>query len=66
MARKAQRHIKVNYDWEKITTDNLSVYDQDFVLDAVGKIDNSNVINRQVKSSTTKVKQSKELEKIIK
>lgn len=26
MAKKAQDHIKANYDWEQITTDNLAVY----------------------------------------
>jgi glycosyltransferase involved in cell wall biosynthesis len=30
MATKAQEHIKVNYDWEKITQDNLVVYSEDF------------------------------------
>jgi glycosyltransferase involved in cell wall biosynthesis len=29
-ASKAQDHIKANYDWEKITKDNLVVYSQDF------------------------------------
>ncbi len=28
MAMKAQEHVKANYDWEKITTENLSVYSQ--------------------------------------
>lgn len=30
MARKAQEHIQANYDWEKITNDNLVVYLQNF------------------------------------
>lgn len=48
MASKAQKHIKANYDWEKITTDNLSVYHQDFELDARGKVSDSQEENAEV------------------
>lgn len=41
MGQKAQEHVKANYNWEKITTDNLSVYTQDFDLNAVEKGSNS-------------------------
>ena len=43
MASKAQKHIEDNYDWEKITSDNLSVYEQNFELDSTGKVTGSNV-----------------------
>lgn len=41
MGQKAQEHVKANYNWEKITTDNLSVYAQDFDLNLVEKVSNS-------------------------
>ena len=53
MARKAQKHIESNYDWDKITSDNLSVYYQNFELDAVGKIVNSPAIDTRVKNYST-------------
>ena len=58
MARKAQQHIQANYDWDKITSDNLSVYYQDFELDIRGKITNSTAISTEVKSLVNKAKQS--------
>ena len=30
MAQKAQAHVKANYDWDKITADNLAIYNTDF------------------------------------
>lgn len=30
MAKKAQEHVKANYSWEKITTENLAVYDYNY------------------------------------
>ena len=30
MAEKAQAHVRANYDWSKITADNLAVYARDF------------------------------------
>ena len=50
MARKAQQHVNANYDWEKITSDNLSVYDRNFDLDSTGKIIKSTAIDTEVKS----------------
>ena len=32
MAQKAKVHVQANYDWSKITADNLAVYAQDFGL----------------------------------
>ena len=32
MAKKAQAHVQANYDWSKITADNLTVYARDFGL----------------------------------
>ena len=57
MARQAQQHVKANYDWDKITSDNLSVYQQNFDLDSRGKIDESTAVNTEVKS-LTEAKQS--------
>ena len=45
MARKAQKHIEANYDWDKITTDNLCIYYQNFELDSTRRITDSNVSN---------------------
>ena len=56
MARLAQQHIRENYDWDKITSDNLSVYYQDFELDIAGKITNSTAISSEVKSLVNQVK----------
>ena len=50
MARQAQKHVKRNYDWDKITSDNLSVYYQNFDLDSAGKITKSTAIDGEVKS----------------
>jgi hypothetical protein len=58
MANKAQEHVKVNYDWEKITTDNLSVYAEDFESDRAETAINSIVNKSQGKSSKEKVTQS--------
>lgn len=58
MARQAQKHVRANYDWDKITSDNLSVYSQNFDLDSKGKIDKSTAIDTEVKSSSNKAKQS--------
>jgi glycosyltransferase involved in cell wall biosynthesis len=58
MATKAQEHIKANYDWEKITTDNLSVYAEDFESDRAETAINSIVNKSQGKSSKEKVTQS--------
>ena len=57
MAKQAQDHVKANYDWEKITTDNLRVYSQNLganlaeIIDAVED-------NSQLKSSKEKITQS--------
>ena len=32
MAQEAQAHVEANYDWSKITADNLAVYAKDFGL----------------------------------
>lgn len=58
MARNAREHIKANYNWDKITIDNLAVYNQDFKLDSSGKITGSTAANSQVTSLKTKVTQS--------
>jgi glycosyltransferase involved in cell wall biosynthesis len=52
MGQKAQEHVKANYNWEKITTDNLSVYAQDFDLDQSGKADNSTLVSEVATTST--------------
>ena len=58
MARKAQQHVEANYDWNKITSDNLSVYYQDFELDPKGKIAGSTEIDTKVKPLISKARQS--------
>ena len=58
MARNAQQHVRANYDWDKITSDNLSVYYQNFDLDSRGKICKSTAIDTEVKSLIDKTKQS--------
>jgi glycosyltransferase involved in cell wall biosynthesis len=58
MANKAQEHVEANYDWEKITTDNLSVYAEDFESDRTEQATNSIVSKSQGKSSKEKVTQS--------
>ena len=64
MAGKASRHVKANYDWDKITTDNLAVYYQDFELDANGKISDSTALDTEIKSLTTKVRQSRGVQNV--
>ena len=57
MAKQAQDRVKANYDWEKITTDNLKVYSQNLganlaeIVDAVED-------NSQLESSKEKITQS--------
>ncbi|MGL5793785.1 MAG: glycosyltransferase family 4 protein, partial [Waterburya sp.] len=58
MAKKAKEHVKANYDWEKITTDNLSVYAEDFESDRTKKLTNSIVNKSKGTSSKEKVTQS--------
>lgn len=41
MAEKARQHIKANYNWEKITTDNLTVYSPNFPLNKLDRVDSS-------------------------
>jgi glycosyltransferase involved in cell wall biosynthesis len=58
MATKAQEHVKAHYDWEKITTDNLSVYSDNFESNQIEKANNFIVNKSQNKSSKEKVTQS--------
>lgn len=52
MARKARTYIQNNYTWEKITTDNLSVYSQEF---SIGDVEN-NVSNKAENSEVEVLK----------
>jgi glycosyltransferase involved in cell wall biosynthesis len=54
MAQKAQKYIQRNYTWDKITTDNLSVYSQEF---EIGQVENS-INDSSAGYSETKVAQS--------
>ena len=58
MAKQAQQHVKANYEWDKITSDNLSVYHQNFDLDSKGKIGKSAAIDIEARSLSNKAKQS--------
>ena len=46
VAEKAQAHVKANYDWSKITADNLAVYDRDFGL-VESTIDSSQLFTKK-------------------
>ena len=43
--QKARQHVLANYDWEKITKDNLLVYSQSFQLDETGRVIDSKLHN---------------------
>jgi glycosyltransferase involved in cell wall biosynthesis len=58
MATEAQDYVTANYDWEKITTDNLSVYADDFQLDLTEKASSSSVNDAPVDSLQKQVTQS--------
>jgi glycosyltransferase involved in cell wall biosynthesis len=58
MATEAQDYVTANYDWEKITTENLSVYASDFELDTAEKPINSSINDSQVGSAKKQVTQS--------
>ena len=46
MAGKAQAHVKANYDWSKITADNLAVYDRDFGI-VESTVDSSQLLTKK-------------------
>jgi glycosyltransferase involved in cell wall biosynthesis len=54
LAQKAHRYVRQNYTWDKITADNLAVYDQEFNIDHK-RITNS--VKRNPDSVATKVTQ---------
>lgn len=54
MATKAQKYVQTNYDWEKITTDNLLVYSQDFKIEQMEKA--TSVITNNSITKTAKAK----------